>query len=239
MSDLRQRLAAIANCLRDFSFSGALIALREGCSVSKGDGQKHAMLDLAPIGSAEPASLPNRAGEASRPAGAHLIAHCILFLDFAVHCLRRVGYIRRLIREEVGFEAMLERLPPVVEPGRSSSAIVPQQWIACCADGFARAFPSLWRRRCLFRSLIILDWAHRNGLCPMLNVGMRLQPGHDRGHCWLSLDNEVFCELGGRHQPNEASFHSGSGVRYWVTVAESSTAETGDRAARWKAEPAS
>jgi hypothetical protein len=126
--------------------------------------------------------------------------------------------IRRVIRGETSFEAMLERLYPVNSRASLPYELVPQWWFGFCADGCARLFPSMWRRRCLFRSLMILDWVHRIGIQPTLNVGMRLNPERDQGHCWLSIADRPFCEPGGYLRPYGTVFHSGRDVRYWVSL---------------------
>jgi hypothetical protein len=144
------------------------------------------------------------------------ITHSNLFIGFVFHCARRALTIRRVIRGETSFEAMLARLSPAGVQGALSYEQVPQRWFCFCADGCARLFPSMWKRRCLFRSLIILDWVRRIGLQTMLNVGMKLGPGRDQGHCWLSIADRPFCEPGGYLGPYGTVFHCGRDVRYWV-----------------------
>jgi len=129
-----------------------------------------------------------------------------------------------VIRGEAGFEAMLKRLYPAADGAVSLPCeLVPQGWFGFCADACARLFPSLWKRRCLFCSLIILDWSRRFGIHPTLNVGMRLNPERDRGHCWLSFAGQPFCEMEKQVWPGEEAFYSGPEVRYWVCVDDGAT----------------
>lgn len=152
------------------------------------------------------------------------IARCTLSIRFLSHCCRRAWYIRRVIREETSFEAMLERLYPAVD-GRVplSCNLIPQRWFGYCADRCACIFPSMWKRRCLFRCLMILDWAHRFGIHPTLNVGMRLKTERDSGHCWLSIADQPFCETEIQPWSCGTSFYSGPVVRYWVCMGEGAT----------------
>jgi len=146
------------------------------------------------------------------------ITHCTLLIRFVFHCHRRALHIRRVIRGETSFEAMLDRLYPVDGRVPLPYELVPQGWFRLCADWCARVFPSMWRRRCLFRSLMILDWAHRMGIHATLNVGMMLRTERDQGHCWLSIGERPFCELGDYLPPSGTVFHSGRDVCYWVCI---------------------
>lgn len=146
------------------------------------------------------------------------IARCTLLARFVSHCCRRATHIRRVMRGETSFEAMLERLYPVNDREALSCELIPQWWFRMCADCCACVFPSMWRRRCLFRSLMILDWVHGIGIHATLNVGMNLGPDRDQGHCWLAIADRPFCELGGCPQPPGTVFHSGRDVRYWVCL---------------------
>jgi hypothetical protein len=65
--------------------------------------------------------------------------------------------------------------------------------IEIVATIFSWLFPSVRKRKCLFRSLLILFWSERFGLSPLLNVGLKFQ-GQVQGHAWLTVGNSPFCD---------------------------------------------
>ena len=147
-----------------------------------------------------------------------------VLLSFLVHCARRAVGVERAMVRLLAFDEMLSRLSPLARRASARAETIPEGWIASVAEFYAYLFPRVWRRRCLFRSLLILDWARRVGLNPTLNVGMRLAPDRDQGHCWLSLGNRAFCEPGGGWPGRYGSlFHSDANVRYWAAVVQDPT----------------
>ena len=143
-----------------------------------------------------------------------------LVLSFARHCMWRAVFVKRAIKRCKSFEEMVASLSPPAAAGSSSSEAIPEAWITGIGEFCAFLFPVLWGRRCLFRSLLILDWAHRRGIRPELNVGMQLGSDRDQGHCWLSRGDRLFCEAGGWPERYGALFHSGRGVSYWTALSE-------------------
>jgi hypothetical protein len=141
---------------------------------------------------------------------------------FIVHCLRRAAYIERTIGRESSFEKMVWCLSPLAAQIRQEPGKTPEGWIARAAESCAYFFPRIWRRRCLFRSLLMLDWAHRLGVSPTLNVGMRLGPNRDQGHCWLSIGHTPFCEPAGWPEHYAVLFHRSGILQYWVSLASES-----------------
>jgi hypothetical protein len=117
------------------------------------------------------------------------------------------------------FETMVQSLHAT--PGQPSAAppALPERWMAGAAECCACLFPGLWRRRCLFRSLLIMDWAHQQGIAPTLNVGMRLAAATEQGHCWLSVGDRAFCESGGWPRDYTLPFHRGRNIAHWAILA--------------------
>lgn len=75
-------------------------------------------------------------------------------------------------------------------------------------------FPSIRKRKCLYRSLLILCWSERFGLSPLLNVGLKFS-GPVQGHAWLTIGNRPFCDSSRlcAHYPSELATHGR--VRFW------------------------
>jgi hypothetical protein len=147
------------------------------------------------------------------------VVWCMMRLRFLLHCCRRAVHIERIMVRHVSFDCLLLSLHPISQNPPKSTELVPERWIAMAAECCACLFPGIWRRRCLFRSLLILDWAHPLGIDPILNVGMRLAPDSEHGHCWLSLANRAFCEPEGWPGRYGTLFHSDRNVQYWTTLA--------------------
>jgi Transglutaminase-like superfamily len=112
---------------------------------------------------------------------------------------------------------LLAPLRPVAKDCCRLKGGIPERPVALAAECFAWLFPRIWRRRCLFRSLLILDWVRQFGLDPTLNVGMRFVALDARGHCWLSLDDHVFCGTEGWPGRHDVLlyFDKDKNVRYW------------------------
>lgn len=141
-----------------------------------------------------------------------------LLLLFVVHCARRARPIQRAMKKGASFECMMGYLSPLSGHGSLPEYELPEVYINRAGQFCAYLMPSVWRRRCLFRSLLILDWAHCLGIDPTFNVGMRLDPSGDQGHCWLSMGVRPFCESGGWPSQYDTLIHRDKGVQYWVTV---------------------
>ena len=139
-------------------------------------------------------------------------------LSFIRHCWRRGIYVERTIRQSANFEEMLLRLSPLAAKTCHLAEKTPDGGIARIAECCAFIFPRMWRRRCLFRSLLVVDWAHRSGISPTLNVGMQLGPDWEQGHCWLSIGDRPFCESGGWPGRYGVLFHRGNDVQYWISL---------------------
>lgn len=140
-------------------------------------------------------------------------------LSFAVHGLRRSLHVARTMRRFLAFDAMLLQLSPVAGRPYATPHSLDEAGVARIAECFAVCFPWLWKRRCLFRSLLVLDWARQRGLDPTLNVGMELGLHQDQGHCWLSLGDRPFCERIGWPGRYGALFHQSKDVHYWTSLA--------------------
>ena len=134
------------------------------------------------------------------------------------HCWRRGTCVERTIRQSASFEEMLLCLSPLSAGTCHMAEKTPDAWIARTGECCAYFFPRMWRRRCLFRSLLVLDWARWSGISPTLNVGMQLGPDRDQGHCWLSIGDRPFCEPGGWPRRYGILFHRGNDVQYWTTL---------------------
>jgi len=137
--------------------------------------------------------------------------------SFVRHCLRRAGEVRRVMAGESAIPQMAVRLGalrPGCRPVELSAAA--QRRIAALAEACSWMHPSLWRRRCLFRSLIILDWARTMGLDPAMNIGMRFDGPSAQGHCWLSLNGACFCEARSWPGGYPIRFLGMPGATYWV-----------------------
>ena len=141
-----------------------------------------------------------------------------VFSSFLGHCLRRALFVRRTMLQFVSFDEMLSRISPIAEREPMRPTQIPEGWIVRAAEWCACLFPRLWRRRCLFRSLLVLDWARQLGIDPVLNVGMELGPRRDQGHCWLSIGNRPFCEAGGWPKRYGVLFHRSCGLRHWTSL---------------------
>jgi len=146
-------------------------------------------------------------------------------VSFGWHAFRRAFYIQRLMRRFVGFEEMLVRLYPL-DANAVPPVAVPEDSVLRVAESCAYLFPGLWHRRCLFRSLLVLDWAHRIGIDPTLNIGMELGLAREQGHCWLSLGERAFCEPGGWPRRYRTLFYRASGLQHWTSLAPD---DLGDR----------
>jgi hypothetical protein len=152
---------------------------------------------------------------------------CVL-VAFCGYAVRRAFFIQRTMTRLVSFEDMLMRLCPV-ERHTGRPPDVPGGSIFRVADWCAYVFPWLWRRRCLFRSLLVLDWAHRMGIDPTLNVGMELGLNREQGHCWLSIGGEVFCEPGGWPARYRTLFYRGHRLQHWTSLAPEVAAAEGQK----------
>lgn len=141
-----------------------------------------------------------------------------VFLSFFRHCWRRGTYVERTIRQSASFEEMLLCMSPLAADTCHLAEKMPDGWIARTGEYCAYFFPRMWRRRCLFRSLLVLDWARRSGISPTLNVGMQLGPDRDQGHCWLSIGDRPFCESAGWPRQYGILFHRGNDVQYWTSL---------------------
>jgi len=139
-------------------------------------------------------------------------------LSFIRHCWRRGSHVERTIRRSASFEEMLLCLSPLAADACRLAEKTPEGWIARSGECCAYFFPRMWRRRCLFRSLLVWDWARRSGISPTLNVGMQLGPDRDQGHCWLSVGDRPFCETGGWPSQYGILFHRGNDVQYWTSL---------------------
>ena len=140
-------------------------------------------------------------------------------LSFLGHCLRRAFHIERILVQFMSFDEMLLHMSPVAAHNSMPPEKAPEGWIFRTAEFCACLFPRVWRRRCLFRSLLVLDWARQLGINPTLNVGMQLGRHHDQGHCWLSIGERPFCEPGGWPGRYGILFHRSSHVQYWTRFA--------------------
>jgi len=140
------------------------------------------------------------------------------------HCLCRAFFIQRTILQCVSFDEMLVRLSPVAAREKVPVRI-PEGLVFRTADLCAYLLPWLWRRRCLFRSLLVLDWARRLGIDPTLNVGMELGLRQDQGHCWLSIGGRAFCEPGGWPTRYGTLFHRGGSLQHWTSLAPDARSE--------------
>jgi len=145
-----------------------------------------------------------------------------VFLSFLWHCLHRALLVRRLMLQIVSFDEMLFRLSPLAASQSTTPEQIPEGTIVILAELFSCLFPRLWRRRCLFRSLLILDWSRQHGIDPTLNVGVELGESRDQGHCWLSLDGRPFCESGGWPARYSVLFHQGRKIQHWTSLAPAS-----------------
>jgi hypothetical protein len=141
-----------------------------------------------------------------------------LFVSFISHCARRAIFVQRIMCRRSGFDEMLSCLTPIA--ARTDAQSVPERWIYVTADVFARMFPWLWRRRCLFRSLLVLDWAHGLGMDPTLNVGIKLGEHRAHGHCWLSIGGQPFCEPGGWPKLYRKLFYQDNRIQHWATLTQ-------------------
>lgn len=141
-----------------------------------------------------------------------------LFFIFIVHCARRAFSVQRAMGSGVSFEHMTGCLSPLSGCVPLQERELPEVCITRASHFCAYLFPKVWRRRCLFRSLLVLDWAHRSGIDPTLNVGMRLDSLGEQGHCWLSIGGRPFCESGGWPGRYDTLMHREKGLQYWVAV---------------------
>jgi hypothetical protein len=140
-------------------------------------------------------------------------------LSFLGHCLRRAFHIERTMAQFVSFDEMLLHMSPLAAHNSMPPEKAPEGWIFRAAEFCACLFPGVWRRRCLFRSLLVLDWARQLGVNPTLNVGVQLGPHRDQGHCWLSIGERPFCEPAGWPARYGILFHRSSNVQYWTRFA--------------------
>ncbi len=161
--------------------------------------------------------MPARTGEPQRY---RMFASSVI-LRFLLHCWRRASFVGRTVARGAALEDMFDAMSSVSETGRPVA--LPELAVTLAAELCAFAIPGVWRRRCLFRSLLLLDWAHRLGIRPRLNVGMQLGRSWDRGHCWLSLDEKPFCELRSRPNRYGSLFHRGGDISYWVQLVGDAT----------------
>ena len=90
-----------------------------------------------------------------------------------------------------------------------------QNIIARIALFISSFHPSIWKRRCLFSSLLIMKWAHSKGLIPKLNIGMREGLKSMEGHAWLSLDGKPFCERSTLRENYPIRFSRSRKINYW------------------------
>jgi hypothetical protein len=140
-------------------------------------------------------------------------------LAFWGHCLRRALHIERTMRQFVGFDEMLLCMAPVAVQRPILLGRTTERWVTRAAGWCAYAFPGVWRRRCLFRSLLVLDWARGLGIDTTLNVGMELGVARDQGHCWLSIGDKAFCEPFGWPGRYGELFHRCGNLQYWTSLA--------------------
>jgi hypothetical protein len=141
-----------------------------------------------------------------------------IVLLFLVHSCRRATWIESTMAHVLSFDEMLLRLSPVAARRLYPAESIPGRWVAATAELFACLFPRVWRRRCLFRSLLILDWAHRSGVHPTLNVGMHLESGRESGHCWLTVGNRPFCEPGDWSGRYGVLFYRRGDLQHWAST---------------------
>jgi hypothetical protein len=147
------------------------------------------------------------------------VARLKIFLPFLGHCRRRAAYIARTMAQMVSFDRMLLCLSPLAGHVSLQVENTPDVWMARAAECCAWLIPRVWRRRCLFRSLLVLDWAHRSGIDATLNVGMSLGPQSEQGHCWLSIGGRPFCEPRGWPGGYGVLFHQSGNLQYWASLA--------------------
>jgi len=97
---------------------------------------------------------------------------------------------------------------------KSSVSRIDETAIEMVANFFSLLFPSIRKRKCLYRSLLILYWSDRFGLSPLLNVGLKFS-GQVQGHAWLTVANQPFCDSSRlcTHYPSELATQGR--VRFW------------------------
>jgi hypothetical protein len=142
-----------------------------------------------------------------------------VLLSFWGHCLKRAFFVQRTMLRFLSFDDMLSSISPPATSELTLPEEIPQESIVHTAEFFAYLFPWIWRRRCLFRCLLVLDWARQRGIDPTLNVGVELGKQRDQGHCWLSVDGKPFCEIGGWPQRYGELFYESRKIQHWTGLA--------------------
>ncbi|MCP4216184.1 MAG: lasso peptide biosynthesis B2 protein [bacterium] len=98
-------------------------------------------------------------------------------------------------------------------PTRGGSSF--QRRIANIAFFFSIFFPSAWRRRCYFSSLLVMKWARSLGIAPKLNIGLRQGLSDMEGHAWLSIDGSPYCERTCLYENYTVTLSEKDNLVYW------------------------
>lgn len=143
----------------------------------------------------------------------------VLWVSFGWHAVCRASHVAAVIGEGGTVLQMMQRLSPAVENPRQWMSQPCLEWaLAWSAAVFSWRFPSIYRRRCLFRSLLLLDWARGRSVQPTVNIGIFAEDRQTQGHCWLSFGLQVFCEPGGWPARYREPFGGDGGVANWFAT---------------------
>jgi hypothetical protein len=117
--------------------------------------------------------------------------------SFFLYGLKKSFWIKRIICRNASCVNMLGELnknkTAICEASLLLST-VSQKKVAFISLFFTNFFPSLYNRRCLFQSLLILLWVKKYNLHPKLNIGISHGSKEADGHSWLSINGHEFCE---------------------------------------------
>ncbi len=110
------------------------------------------------------------------------------------------------------FEEMI--LAASGQKNKSGYRAINERAIERVAQLFSWLFPSLAKRKCLFKSLLIMKWSEGYGMYPLLNIGMKFS-GRVQGHAWLTVDNLPFCDSSRLCEQYPHPLAGQGRIRYW------------------------
>lgn len=117
-------------------------------------------------------------------------------LSLFYYCTTNSFFIRKTIVSNNSISNMIDRLE--VKPNNPKLINLSQKWqkiYVYIVLLFSFCMPKIKNRRCLFVSLLLLDWFRMKNIDPIINVGISNKRQEVAGHCWLSLMQKPFCEL--------------------------------------------
>lgn len=91
-------------------------------------------------------------------------------------------------------------------------------FLVSCTDFMVRFGTIRSGRKCFFRAYILGAVLHKWDVPVVMNVGLYNLTGsrRRRGHCWLTLNNEMFAESSDKVEKYKVKLATGvNGVRYW------------------------